>query len=81
MNLQAIQKDLSELRKGIDLAKTDLANLDGRKSELLRQLEKNHELSSEEEVNEEIKRISEEMASEEAAIEKIYKELKEDFSW
>ena len=81
MNEKAIQEDLLKLKDGIDLAKTNLAKLDGRESEILTQLKKNHGLSSIEEANNKLKELNGKIETEEIAIEKDYKELKEAYQW
>lgn len=81
MYLTNIQTDLTELKKNIDLAKTNLAKLDGRNQELLLQLKKNHGLSSIEETNERIQSLTKEIAEEEKRIEKEYAALREEYDW
>ena len=81
MNMQEVQRDLAELKKGIDLAKTNLAKLDGQESQLLLQLKKSHELSSEKQIQPEIDRLTKEISKEESSIESDYKKLKEVYQW
>ena len=81
MNIPEIQKDLLELKKGIDSAKISSANLKGRESELLNQLKKNHELSSEGEIDKALLKLDQEITKEASSIEADHTKLKEEYGW
>jgi uncharacterized membrane-anchored protein YhcB (DUF1043 family) len=76
-----IQNELTRLKEIIDNAKNNLATLNGRKIELLKQLKKEFGISSLEEAKEKIKKLQSESKELENKIEQDYKTLKEEYDW
>ena len=81
MKIQEIQEDLTSLKGEIDAAKTDIAKLDGREAQLLTQLEQNHGLSSAEQIQSKVKKLTEQTEKDTKQIEKDYTKLKEEYAW
>lgn len=79
--MEQMREELEELKKGIELAKTNLAKLEGAEAELLRQLNKDFEASSKEEAEEKLEELTEEMEGHQKDIDKLYKKLKEEYQW
>ena len=79
--MEAIIKDLSELKKGIDSAKTNIAKLDGREQETLTQLKNTYKLSSMEQVKKEIAKLTKEENTITMVIQEDYKSLREIAEW
>lgn len=79
--MEKIIKDLTSLKKGIDEAKTNIAKLDGREQETLSQLKNNYNLSSIEEIEKEIAKLTKEEAVLIKIIEEDYKSLREIAEW
>ena len=76
-----IQKDLADLKEGIDSAKTNLAKLEGVESEILHQLKKEYGISSVEEAKTMLNDLTKELEDHKKDIEKTYSKLKEDYQW
>jgi uncharacterized protein YlzI (FlbEa/FlbD family) len=79
--MKNIQDDLKRLKENIDNAKNNLATLNGRKIELLKQLKKEHGLNSVDEVIKEIKELSKKITSLETQINTDYNDIKEKYDW
>jgi len=79
--VEAMIKDLSELKKGIDSAKTNIAKLDGREQETLTQLKNTYKLSSMEQVKKEIAKLTKEENTITMVIQEDYKSLREIAEW
>lgn len=79
--MEAIIKDLSELKKGIDSARTNIAKLDGREQETLTQLKNTYKLSSMEQVEKEIAKLAKEENTITMVIQEDYKSLREIAEW
>jgi F0F1-type ATP synthase membrane subunit b/b' len=76
-----IQKDLADLKEGIDSAKTNLAKLEGVESEILNQLKKEYGISSVEEAKTMLSSLTKELEDHKKNIEQTYSKLKEDYQW
>lgn len=81
VTVSQVQKDLLDLKKGIDEAKINQAKLKGREEELLNQLKKDHGLSSVEEASKKVLTLEASRASIEKNIIDKYSELKEKYDW
>jgi hypothetical protein len=81
VTVSQVQKDLLDLKKGIDEAKINQAKLRGREEELLNQLKKDHGLSSVEEASKKVLTLEASRASIEKNIIDKYSELKEKYDW
>ena len=81
VTVNQVQKDLLDLKKGIDEAKINQAKLKGREEELLNQLKKDHGLSSVEEASKKVLTLEASRASIEKNIINKYSELKEKYDW
>lgn len=81
VTVSQIQKDLLDLKKGIDEAKINQAKLRGREEELLNQLKKDHGLSSVEEASKKVLTLEANRASVEKNIIDKYTTLKEKYEW
>jgi len=79
--MKEILDDLKRLKEGIDLAKTNLAKLDGRETELLRQLKKDHGLSSVKEAETKQVELQQDLEKLDSEIQKEYNKLKEEYEW
>jgi uncharacterized membrane-anchored protein YhcB (DUF1043 family) len=79
--MKDIQKDLKQLKDNIDNAKNNLAKLQGREMELLKQLKKDYQINSIEDAQKEFTRLDKDYLKRVDAIEKDYKKLKEDYDW
>ena len=79
--MKDIQKDLEQLKDNIDNAKNNLAKLEGREIELLKQLKKDYQINSIEDAKKEFTRLDKDYLKRVDAIEKDYKKLKEDYDW
>lgn len=79
--MEKIIKELTSLKKGIDEAKTNIAKLDGREQETLTQLKNNYDLSSIEEIETEINKLTKEETTIAKIIEEDYKSLREIAEW
>lgn len=79
--MEAIIKNLSELKKGIDSARTNIAKLDGREQETLSQLKNTYKLSSMEQVEKEIAKLTKEENTITMVIQEDYKSLREIAEW
>ena len=81
ISVSQVQKDLLDLKKGIDEAKLNQAKLKGREEELLSQLKKDHGLSSVEEASKKVLTLEASRASIEKNIIGKYSKLKEQYDW
>ena len=81
VTVSQVQKDLLDLKKGIDEAKLNQAKLKGREEELLNQLKKDHGLSSVEEASKKVLTLEASRASIEKNIIDKYSELKAKYEW
>jgi len=81
VTVSQVQKDLLDLKKGIDEAKINQAKLRGREEELLNQLKKDHGLSSVEEASKKVLTLEASRASIEKNIIDKYTTLKEKYEW
>jgi hypothetical protein len=81
VTVNQVLKDLQELKKGIDEAKINQAKLSGREEELLKQLKKDHNLSSVKDASNQISLFATTLSKLEASIIGKYKELKEKYEW
>jgi len=79
--MKDIQKDLKQLKDNIDNAKNNLAKLEGREIELLKQLKKDYQINSIEDAKKEFTRLDKDYLKRVDVIEKDYKKLKEDYDW
>lgn len=79
--MKDIQSELGRLKKGIDEAKTELAKLEGREQELLRQLTSEHGLASIEAAEKEIEKLQTAKLLKEGEIRKDFDTLKETYEW
>jgi flagellar biosynthesis chaperone FliJ len=79
--MKDIQEDLKNLKDNIDNAKTNLAKLEGRESELLKQLKKDFGVNTVEEAEKKIAQLEKEYKKKKESIEKDYKTLKEQYDW
>jgi len=81
VTVSQVQKDLLDLKKGIDEAKINQAKLRGREEELLNQLKKDHGLSSAEEASKKVLTLVASRITIEKNIIGKYSELKEKYDW
>jgi len=81
VTVNQVQKDLLDLKKGIDEAKLNQAKLKGREEELLSQLKKDHGLSSVEEASKKVLTLEASRVSIEKNIIDKYSVLKEKYEW
>lgn len=81
VTVSQVQKDLLDLKKGIDEAKINQAKLKGREEELLNQLKKDHGLSSVEEASKKVLTLETSRVSIEKNIIDKYSELKASYDW
>ena len=79
--MENIIKDLTDLKKQIDEGKKNLAQLEGRKEELMSSLERDFKVSSLSEAEKSLKKMQEAIEKKEKLIETKYKRLREDFEW
>ena len=79
--IKDIQTELGRLKTGIDDAKTNLAKLQGREQELLRQLKADHGLTTTEEAKSEVRTLKDRVAKSNVEIEKLYEELRREYEW
>ena len=79
--MKDIQVDLKNLKDNIDNAKTNLAKLEGRETELLKQLKKDFGVNTIEEAEKKITQLEKEYKKKKESIEKDYKTLKEQYDW
>lgn len=76
-----IQEEVKRLKESIDGAKTNIATLDGRETEILKQLKKEHHLSSKEEVEEKLKELKKKESLLDKQIQNDFNSLKEKYDW
>ena len=81
MNIEAIQKDLTNVMTEISKAKISFSKLEGQEFEILRQMKDKLDLNSVEAANKEVARIEKLLAKKSEEIEKDYKELKANYDW
>ena len=81
ISVSQVQKDLLDLKKGIDEAKLNQAKLKGREEELLSQLKKDHGLSSVEEASKKVLTLEASRASIEKNIIGKCTELRNKYEW
>lgn len=81
MEIEKVKKEMNQLKENIDGAKNNLATLDGREMEILKQLKKVHGLSSIEDIKKKIKEFEKESSLLETSIENDYNKLKEEYDF
>lgn len=79
--MKDILKDLAQLKKGIDEAKTNISKLDGREQETVKQLQSAEKLSTLEEAKSLYADLEKQEQTLIAEIKGKYKELKEQYDW
>ncbi len=79
--MRDIQNELNRLKIGIEEAKTEIARLEGRRQELLRQLKSEYGIESMEEAEERLKELQKEKVAKEEEIRAAFLALKSEYDW
>lgn len=74
-------EDLNKLGKEIESAKTSVATLEGRRSEVIERLKTEHGISTIEEADKLLIKLDKEIVKMDAEIQADFTKLKENFSW
>jgi uncharacterized membrane-anchored protein len=79
--MKDIQADLTTLKDNIDNAKNNLAKLEGREIELIKQLEKDFGIKTVAEAEKEVVKLEKESKKRKEIITTEYNKLKEQYDW